>query len=89
MFDFDIIKSNTLLGESGFYLHQTNEIVFLDLLNPSIIFYSIENKILINKKLSLPKPLGNIYPLENGKFIISSFLTLHILLLIPKLLHKL
>ena len=43
MFDFDIIKSNTLLGESGFYLHQTNEIVFLDLLNPSIIFYSIEN----------------------------------------------
>ena len=31
MFDFDIIKSNTLLGESGFYLNKTNEIVFLDL----------------------------------------------------------
>ena len=42
MFDFDIIKSNTLLGESGFYLNKTNEIVFLDLLKPSIIFYSIE-----------------------------------------------
>ena len=78
MFDFDIIKSNTLLGESGFYLHQTNEIVFLDLLNPSIIFYSIENKILTKQKLSLPKPLGNIYPLENGKFIISCFKGLYI-----------
>lgn len=73
MFDFDILKSNTLLGESGFYLHKTNEIVFLDLLNPSILFYSIENKILIKKKLKLPKPLGNIYPLENGKFLISCF----------------
>ena len=73
MFDFDIIKSNTLLGESGFYLHKSNEIVFLDLLNPSILFYSIENKILVKKKLSLPKPLGNIYPLESGKFIISCF----------------
>ena len=50
MFDFDILESNTLLGESGFYLHKTNEIVFLDLLNPSILFYSIENKTLIKKK---------------------------------------
>jgi len=49
MFDFDILESNTLLGESGFYLHKTNEIVFLDLLNPSILFYSIENKILIKE----------------------------------------
>ena len=73
MFDFDIIKSNTLLGESGFYLNKTNEIVFLDLLQPSIIFYSIENRTLTKEKLSLPKPLGNIYPLENGKFIISCF----------------
>ena len=73
MFDFDILESNTLLGESGFYLHKTNEIVFLDLLNPSILFYSIGNKTLIKKKLKLPKPLGNIYPLENGKFLISCF----------------
>ena len=78
MFDFDIINSNTLLGESGFHLHETNEIVFLDLLNPSIFFYSIESKILIKKKLSLPKPLGNIYPLVNGKFIISCFNGLYI-----------
>ena len=27
MFDFDIIKSNTLLGESGFYLDKTNEML--------------------------------------------------------------
>jgi len=73
MFDFDIIKSNTLLGESGFYLQKTNEIVFLDLLQPSIIFYSIDKRTLTKEKLSLPKPLGNIYPLENGKFIISCF----------------
>ena len=32
MFDFDILDSKTLLGESGFYLYKTNEIVFLDLL---------------------------------------------------------
>ena len=44
MFDFDILDSKTLLGESSFYLHKTNEIVFLDLLNPSILFYSIKNK---------------------------------------------
>ena len=78
MFDFDIIKSNTLLGESGFYLNKTNEIVFLDLLKPSIMFYSIESRILTKEKLSLPKPLGNIYPLENGKFIISCFKGLYI-----------
>ncbi len=78
MFDFDIIKSNTLLGESGFYLSKTNEIVFLDLLKPSIIFYSIENQTMTKEKLSLLKPLGNIYPLENGKFIISCFKGLYI-----------
>ena len=78
MFDFDIIKSNTLLGESGFYLNKTNEIVFLDLLKPSIIFYSIETRTLTKEKLSLPKPLGNIYPLENSKFIISCFNGLYI-----------
>ena len=78
MFDFDIINSNTLLGESGFYLHKTNEIVFLDLLQPSIIFYSIDNGTLTKEKLSLPKPLGNIYPLEKGKFIISCFNGMHI-----------
>ena len=78
MFDFNIINSNTLLGESGFYLHKTNEIVFLDLLQPSIIFYSIDKGTLTKEKLSLPKPLGNIYPLENGKFIISCFNGMHI-----------
>ena len=78
MFDFDILDSKTLLGESGFYLHKTNEIVFLDLLNPSILFYSIKNKTLSKEKLNLPKPLGNIYPMNNGKFIISSLGGLHI-----------
>ena len=78
MFDFDILDSKTLLGESGFYLHKTNEIVFLDLLNPSILFYSIKNKTLSKEKLNLPKPLGNIYPMNNGKFIISSLNGLHI-----------
>ena len=38
MFDFDVIETNTVLGESGFYLYKTNEIVFLDLLKPSIFF---------------------------------------------------
>ena len=78
MFDFDILDCKTLLGESGFYLHKTNEIVFLDLLNPSILFYSIKNKTLSKEKLNLPKPLGNIYPMNNGKFIISSLNGLHI-----------
>ena len=78
MFDFDILDSKTLLGESGFYLHKTNEIVFLDLLNPSILFYSIKNKTLSKEKLNLPKPLGNIYPMNNGKFIISSLNGLHL-----------
>ena len=78
MFDFDILDSKTLLGESGFYLHKTNEIVFLDLLHPSILFYSIKNKTLLKEKLNLPKPLGNIYPMHNGKFIISSLNGLHI-----------
>ena len=78
MFDFDILDSKTLLGESGFYLYKTNEIVFLDLLNPSIFFYSITNKTLSNEKLNLPKPLGNIYPMHNGKFIISNLDGLHV-----------
>ena len=78
MFDFDILDSKTLLGESGFYLYKTNEIVFLDLLNPSVFFYSITNKTLSKEKLNLPKPLGNIYPMYNGKFIISSLDGLHV-----------
>tara|TARA_B100000902_G_scaffold370455_1_gene395584 strand:+ start:287 stop:1159 length:873 start_codon:yes stop_codon:yes gene_type:complete len=78
MFDFDILDSKTLLGESGFYLYKTNEIVFLDLLNPSIFFYSITNKTLSKEKLNLPKPLGNIYPMHNGQFIISSLDGLHV-----------
>ena len=47
-------------------------------MQPSIIFYSIDNGTLTKEKLSLPKPLGNIYPLENGKFIISCFNGMHI-----------
>ena len=78
MFDFDILDSKTLLGESGFHLYKTNEIVFLDLLNPSIFFYSITNKTLSKEKLNLPKPLGNIYPMHNGQFIISSLDGLHV-----------
>ena len=41
MFDVDIIDSKTALGESGFYLNKTNEIVFLDLFYSHIFFYSI------------------------------------------------
>ena len=78
MFDFDILDSKTLLGESGFYLYKTNEIVFLDLINPSIFFYSIKNKTLSKEKLNLPKPLGNIYPMDNGQFIISNLDGLHV-----------
>ena len=78
MFDFDILDSKTLLGESGFYLYKTNEIVFLDLLNPSVFFYSITNKTLSKEKLNLPKPLGNIYPMDNGQFIISNLNGLHV-----------
>ena len=78
MFDFDILDSKTLLGESGFYLYKTNEIVFLYLLNPSVFFYSITNKTLSKEKLNLPKPLGNIYPMHNGQFIISNLDGLHV-----------
>ena len=78
MFDFDILDSKTLLGESGFYLYRTNEIVFLDLFDTSIFFYSIDKQILLKKKLKLLKPLGNVYPMINGDFIISSFSGLHI-----------
>ena len=78
MFDFDILDSKTLLGESGFYLNRTNEIVFLDLIKPSIIFYSIDNKILTKLNLKLKKPLGNIYPLNDNNFIISSYEGMHI-----------
>ena len=56
MFDFDILDSKTLLGESGFYLDRTNEIVFLDLIETSIIFYSIDTKILNKENLKLKKP---------------------------------
>lgn len=78
MFDFDILDSKTLLGESGFYLNRTNEIVFLDLIKPSIIFYSIDNKILTKLNLKLKKPLGNVYPLNDNNFIISSYEGMHI-----------
>ena len=78
MFDFDILESNTLLGESGFYLDRTNEIVFLDLIKPSIIFYSIDTKILTKLNLKLKKPLGNVYPLNDNNFIISSYEGMHI-----------
>ena len=78
MFDFDILDSKTLLGESGFYLYKTNEIVFLDLLNPSVFFYSITNKTLSKEKLNLHKPLVNIYPMDNGQFIISNLDGLHV-----------
>jgi len=78
MFDFDILDSKTLLGESGFYLHKTNEIVFLDLIETSIIFYSIDNKILSKENLKLKKPLGNVYPIDDDNFIISSYEGMHI-----------
>ena len=78
MFDFDILDSKTHLGESGFYLNRTNEIVFLDLIKPSIIFYSIDNKILTKLNLKLKKPLGNVYPLNDNNFIISSYEGMHI-----------
>ena len=78
MFDFDILDSKTLLGESGFYLNRTNEIVFLDLIRPSLIFYSIDNKILTKLNLKLKKPLGNVYPLNDNNFIISSYEGMHI-----------
>lgn len=78
MFDFDILDSKTLLGESGFYLDRTNEIVFLDLIKPSIIFYSIDNKILTKLNLKLKKPLGNVYPVNDNNFIISSYEGMHI-----------
>ncbi|MDC2992407.1 SMP-30/gluconolactonase/LRE family protein [Pelagibacteraceae bacterium] len=78
MFDIDIINSKTTLGESGFYLYKSNEIVFLDLLNPHIFFYSIQKKELTKIKLNLSKPLGNVYPLSNGKFVISCFKGLYL-----------
>ena len=73
MFDFDIIDTKTLLGESGFYLHKSNEIVFLDLLDPTLFIYSLENNHLYKEKIKLPKPLGNVYPQNNGNFYLSCF----------------
>lgn len=73
MFDFNIINTKTTLGESGFYLNKTNEIVFLDVLNPKILFYSLDSRELTKYKINLPKPLGNVYPLKGGNFIISCF----------------
>ena len=55
-----------------------NEIVFLDLIKPSIIFYSIDTKILTKLNLKLKKPLGNVYPLNDNNFIISSYEGMHI-----------
>ena len=71
MFNIDIIDSKTTLGESGFYLYKSNEIVFLDVINPTIFFYSLNSRKLIKHKLKLTKPLGNVYPLNNGFFLIS------------------
>ena len=73
MFDFDIIDTKTVLGESGFYLHKSNEIVFLDLLDPTLFIYSLENNNFYKEKIKLPKPLGNIYPHNNGNFYLSCF----------------
>ena len=72
MFNIDIINSKTILGESGFYLYKSNEIVFLDVINPTIFFYSLNLRKLQKHKINLPKPLGNVYPLDNGYFLISS-----------------
>jgi D-xylonolactonase len=71
MFNIDIIDSKTTLGESGFYLYKSNEIVFLDVINPTVFFYSLNSRKLIKHKLKLTKPLGNIYPLDNEFFLIS------------------
>ena len=73
MFDIDIINSKTILGESGFYLYKSNEVVFLDVIKPTIFFYSLSLRKLLKYKLDLPKPLGNVYPLNNGNFLISCF----------------
>ncbi len=62
MLDFNIINSDTVLGESGFYLYKSNEIVFLDLINPALFIYSLKDNSFTREKLKLPKPLGNIYP---------------------------
>jgi sugar lactone lactonase YvrE len=72
MFNIDIINSKTILGESGFYLYKSDEIVFLDVINPTIFFYSLNLRKLVKYKINLPKPLGNVYPLDNGYFLISS-----------------
>jgi len=71
MFNIDIINSKTTLGESGFYLYKSNEVVFLDVVNPTIFFYSLDLRKLTKHKLKLSKPLGNVYPLFNGYFLIS------------------
>ena len=73
MFDFDIVDTKTVWGESGFYLHKSNEIVFLDLLDPALFIYSLENNSYYKEKIKLPKPLGNIYPHNNGDFYLSCF----------------
>ena len=77
MFDFDIIDTKTVLGESGFYLHKSNEIVFLDLLDPALFIYSLDNNSYYKEKIKLPKPLGNIYPHNNGNFYLSCFYGLY------------
>ena len=53
MFDFDIIDTKTVLGESGFYLHKSNEIVFLDVLDPTLFIYSLENNNFYKEKIKL------------------------------------
>lgn len=71
MFDINIIQSNNILGEGGFYLHSSNEVVWLDLLKPSISFLNLNKNLFIKEKLNLKTPLGNIYPINKNNFYIS------------------
>jgi len=88
MVNYSIIKSDNYLGESGFYLKKNNTVVWLDLAYPSINFYSINNNKFEKKILKLKKPLGNVYPLTNSKFIISSSNGLYLLNKNKKVLSK-
>ena len=46
---------------------------FLDLLDPALFIYSLDNNSFYKEKIKLPKPLGNIYPHNNGNFYLSCF----------------
>ena len=79
MFDINIIQSNNILGEGGFYLHSSNEVVWLDLLKPSISFLNLNKNLFIKEKLNLKTPLGNIYPILTLNLKLRYLLTLLIL----------